>query len=628
VKKETYEFQAEARQLLDLVIHSLYSHEEVFLRELVSNASDALDKLRFAALTDPALAPLAKDLRIELSTSSDPRTLVVEDNGIGMDRDELVQNLGSIASSGTRRFLEAAKEAGRGEVPQLIGRFGVGFYAAFMVASRVVVETRKAGTDQAWRWVSTGDGSYTVEPCERAAHGTRIVLELAPLDPERDDAKDFTQEWVVRDVIRRYSDFVEYPIRMEVERSAEGGGTQRERVTLNSMRPLWTRSKEDVEPREYEEFYKHLSHDWQAPLETIHFKAEGTSEYAALLFLPRTAKRSLFEPNAAKSNVQLYVRRVFIGEAVEELVPLWLRFLVGVVDSADLPLNVSRETLQHTRQLGRIRTRITRKVVDALGHLCKERRSDYEAFWRELGPAVKEGLYFDDDLRNELAAACLFRSTHGDGFTTLGEYLARRPAGQEAIFVLTGPDLASLRGSAHLEAYRKRGQEVLLLDDHVDEFWLSKLESFEGSPLRAIHKGDAAADEAERAALEDREKSSAELFEAVKTTLGDGVDEVGYSARLVESPAVLVTPEGGAAPHVERALRAAGQSIGPAAGRRLELNPDHPVVAALEGLRTSDPQRFERHVRLLHGQALLAEGSPLPDPAAFSKLVVELLGRG
>jgi molecular chaperone HtpG len=634
VKPKTYEFQAEARQLLDLVVHSLYSHAEVFLRELVSNASDALDKLRFAALTDERLAPLAKDLSIRLATRTEPRTLIVEDDGIGMNKDELVQNLGSIASSGTRRFLEAAAKEGRGDVPSLIGRFGVGFYAVFMVARRVVVETRKAGEDAAWRWTSTGDGTYTVESCEKPEHGTRITLELSDVDAEgdgaeKDGAKDYTQEWVLRDVIRRYSDFVEYPIRMEVERADEAGATKRETVTLNSMRPLWSRPKEDVKPHEYVEFYKHLARDWQEPLETIHFKAEGTSEYAALLFLPKSAKKSLFEPSAAKSNVHLYVRRVFIGEAVEELVPLWLRFVVGVVDSADLPLNVSRETLQHTRQLGRIKTRITRKVTEALAKVCTERRADYEAFWGEFGPIVKEGLYFEDDVRAELAAACLFRTTHSDGWTTLGEYLARKPADQKSILVLAGPDLVALRGSPHLEAARKRGQEVLLLDDHVDEFWLTRLESFEGCDLVALHKGDAAlGDDAQRAALEDREKSSAELFAALKGVLGQEELEVGYSARLVESPAVLVTEEGGASPHVERALRASGQAGGRTARRRFELNPDHPVVAGLEELRSKDRERFERHVKLLHGQALLAEGSPLPDPAAFSKLVVELLGKG
>ncbi len=629
MKPKTYEFQAEARQLLDLVVHSLYSHAEVFLRELVSNASDALDKLRFAALTDESLAPLAKDLSIRLATTAEPRTLVVEDDGIGMERDELVANLGSIASSGTRRFLEAAQKEGRGDVPSLIGRFGVGFYAVFMVARRVVVETRKAGSDAAWRWTSTGDGTYTIESCEKPAHGTRITLELADVDTDDTNAKDYTQEWVLRDVIRRYSDFVEYPIRMEVERADEDGAAKRETVTLNSMRPLWSRAKEDVKPQEYAEFYKHLARDWQEPLETIHFKAEGTAEYAALLFLPKAAKKSLFEPNSAKSNVHLYVRRVFIGEAVEELVPLWLRFVVGVVDSADLPLNVSRETLQHTRQLGRIKSRITRKVTEALVRVCNERRSEYEEFWREFGPVVKEGLYFEDDVRTELAAACLFRSTHGDGWTTLGEYIARKPADQKSILVLAGPDLVALRGSPHLEAARKKGQEVLLLDDHVDEFWLTRLESFEGCDLVALHKGDAGLrDDAQRAALDDREKSSAELFAALKNVLANDELEVGYSARLVESPAVLVTEEGGASPHVERALRASGQAGGRTARRRFELNPDHPVVAALDDLRAKDPARFERHVKLLHGQALLAEGSPLPDPAAFSRLVVELLGKG
>ena len=632
---KTHEFQAEARQLLDLVIHSLYSHEEVFLRELVSNASDALDKLRFAALTEDGLRDAANDLAIDLEVDADARTLAIVDNGIGMDEDELVANLGSIASSGTRRFMDELAGTEKADVPELIGRFGVGFYAAFMVADRVVVETRKAGGEQGHRWESTGDGAYTIEPVEKAEHGTRVVLHLTAPDAERDDAKDFTKEWTIRETIRRYSDFVEYPIRMEVERTEqpeeEGAEpvTTRETVTLNSMRPLWTKSKGEVSDEEYAEFYKHLAHDWNDPLDTIHFKAEGTLEYSALLFVPKAARQNLFDPEGPKSSVQLYVRRVFISDQVEDLVPVWLRFLVGVVDSADLPLNVSRETLQYTRQLGQIRKRVTRKAVDAFKKLCADRREDWEGFWGEFGPAVKEGLYFETDLATELAEACLFRSTHddvADGYTTLDEYLARKPEGQEAIYVITGPDMASIRSSAHLEAYRAKGYEVLLLADHVDEFWLSRLETFRDVPIRAIHKGGSDLDdEASKKELEAKEAESKELLDAVGDAVGDQVSGVGFSSRLVDSPAVLVVEEGAAAPHVERAMRAAGQGLGMEAKRRLELNPEHAVVKKLEGLRSSDPERFARHAQVLYGQALLAEGSPLPDPAAFTKLVAELL---
>lgn len=631
----THEFQAEARQLLDLVIHSLYSHEEVFLRELVSNASDALDKLRFAALTEEGLD--ASDLAIELEADPAARTLTIADNGIGMDADELVQNLGSIASSGTRRFMDELATTDKADVPELIGRFGVGFYAAFMVADRVVVDTRKAGSDEAHRWVSTGDGAYTVEPTEKTEAGTRVVLHLKALDDDRDDAKDFTKEWTIRETIRRYSDFVEYPIRMDVERTEqpeeEGGEpvTTRETVTLNSMRPLWTKAKSEVSDEDYAEFYKHLAHDWNEPLDTIHFKAEGTLEYSALLFVPKAARQNLFDPEGPKSSVQLYVRRVFISDAVEDLVPVWLRFLVGVVDSADLPLNVSRETLQYTRQLGQIRKRITRKSVDAFKKLCSDRREDWEGFWGEFGPAVKEGLYFETDLTEELAEACLFRSTHeGDegasGLTTLDEYLARKPEDQEAIYVITGPDMASIESSAHLEAYRAKGFEVLLLADHVDEFWLSRLESFRDVPLRAIHKGSSDLDDEDtKKELEAKETESKELLDAVGAAVGEQVSGVGFSSRLVDSPAVLVVEEGAAAPHVERAMRASGQGFGPEAKRRLELNPEHAVVKKLESLRGGDPERFARHAQVLYGQALLAEGSPLPDPAAFTKLVAELL---
>lgn len=628
----THEFQAEASQLLDLVIHSLYSHEEVFLRELVSNASDALDKLRFGALTDDALKGLDQDLRVEFEVDQAARTLTVIDNGIGMDEAELMANLGSIASSGTRRFLDELAASKKADVPELIGRFGVGFYAAFMVADEVVVTTRKAGTDGGWRWSSKGDGSYTIDEAEVDSHGTRVELKLSELDGEREDTKDFTQEWVLRETVRRYSDFVEYPIRMEVERvdhAEEEGGedtVRGETITLNSMRPLWTKPRSEVKDEEYAEFFKHLAHEWRDPLETIHFKAEGTAEYSALLFVPSAARMNLFDPEGPKSGVQLYVRRVFISDSVEDLVPVWLRFLVGVVDSSDLPLNVSRETLQYTKQLGQIRKRITRKAVDTFKKLCSDRREDWEGFWKELGPAVKEGLYFETDLATELAEACLFRSTHGDGFTTLDEYLARRPEGQESIYVITGPDAASIEHSAHLEAYRAKGLEVLLLSDHVDEFWLTKLNAFRDVPLRAIHKGESdLSDDGAKEELKKKEEESRELLDAVGAAIGSGVSGVGFSSRLVDSPAVLVVEEGAAAPHVERAMRASGQGLGPEAKRRLELNPEHAVVKKLGNLREKDPARFDRHCQVLLGQALLAEGSPLPDAAGFTKLVTELL---
>ena len=639
---ETHSFQAETAQLLDLMIHSLYSHKEIFLRELISNASDALDKLRHERLVDESLAALPEsEGTIELEPDAEARTLTIRDDGIGMTRDDLVANLGSIAGSGTRRFLDELKRGGTtpDAMPELIGQFGVGFYSAFMVSKRVVVETRRAGSDEAWRWSSSGDGTYTLEPCEREGHGTTVTLELSDLDEEEAGAKDYTQEWVLREVVKRYSDFVGYPIRMDVERKRrptddEGKPiedaaeeTVTETVTLNSQKPLWVRPKGEVSEEEHGEFYRHLTHDWEPPLEAIHFKAEGTTEYTALLYLPKRKPIGLFDPNEPKSKVQLYVRRVFITADCEELMPAWLRFVPGVVDSADLPLNVSRETLQHARQLGQIKKRLVRKVLDSLTSLLSERREDYEAFWGEFGPVLKEGLYYDDDFRTELAERALFRSSTEEGWTTLGEYRERMAEGQEAIYVLSAPDLAAAKRSAHLEAFGAKGYEVLFLTDQVDEFAFQRLQTFEELPFRAIDKGDVdLGDDEAKKAREEREKQDAPLLEAIKEALDEHVDAVRFSSRLTDSPAVLVTPEHGLAPHVERLMRDSGQAFGMGATKRtLELNPDHPLTAKLSELREAEPERFRETCELLHGQACLAEGSPLPDPARFAKLLTERL---
>ncbi|QDU68279.1 molecular chaperone HtpG [Engelhardtia mirabilis] len=639
----TMEFQAEARQLLDLVIHSLYSHKEIFLRELVSNASDALDKLRFEALKDPALLEGDARLRIELVPDSDARTLTIVDNGVGMDRDEVIANIGTIASSGTRRFLEELKHKGeRADVPELIGQFGVGFYAAFMVADDVTVETRRAGSDKGVRWQSAGEGSYTLEEADGLARGTRITLKLREIDAEEAGAADYTQEWVLRDVIRRYSDFVEYPIEMEIERQqpvakAEDAEedddaepemeTVRETVTLNSMRPLWTRSKADITEDEYTEFYKHLTREWEPPLDTIHFKAEGTTEYTALLFLPSRKPMGLFDPTEAKSRISLYVRKVFITDDCEELAPVWLRFVRGLVDSSDLPLNVSRETLQHARQLGQIKKRLTRKVLDAFGTLLADRREDYVKFWGQFGAVIKEGLYYDDDVREDLAKVCLFHTTAGDELTSLDEYVGRMPEGQEAIYVLSAPDLTAARRSPHLEAFKAKGYEVLLMVDQVDEFALQRLDEFDGKPLRSIAKGQVdLGDEDSKAKLEEQSKELEGLLEGVKEKLAEHVSEVRLSTRLTDSAAVLVSAEHSMAPHVERMMRESGQSFGPAMAKRtLELNPTHPIVKRLEGLRESDGGRFGDYCELLLGQALLAEGSPVPDPGHLAKLMTDLM---
>ena len=632
---ENMEFQAEVRELLQIMIHSLYSEREIFLRELISNASDALDKLRSLALTRAELLEGDERLHIRIERDPDQRVIRVVDNGVGMSRDEVVENIGTIARSGTRQFLEQLKEgqAETGELPRLIGQFGVGFYSSFMVADEVVLETRRAGESGGTRWSSQGTGSYSIEAVDRPERGTTVTLHLK--EPgEGDAAADFTDEWVIRQIVKRYSDFVEYPIEMEVERE-EGEDDEREKVvkteTLNSMKPLWTRPKEEVEEAEYAEFYKHLSHDWEEPLETIHFRGEGTHSYTALLYLPRQRSFDLFDPGANKSHVALYVKRVHIMSECEELMPPWLRFVRGLVDSDDLPLNISRETLQHSRQVGQIQKRLVKKVLDTLEKRLAQDRESYRAFWSAFGPVLKEGLYHldagDETTREALARVCLWNSTAGEEPCTLPEYVERMPMAQKAVWYLSGPDAKSLAASPHLEAYRAKEQEVLLLSDTIDEFAVERLREFQGKPLKSVERGEAELEsEEEKEAREKRQEEQKPLLEAVQEQLDEHVSEVRFSSRLKDSPVVLVSNEFGPSRVQERMMRELGQAA-PPSKRVLELNPAHPVVermAALSG-EEGDEERFGEYCELLYGQALLAEGSPLPDPARFSRLVSALM---
>jgi molecular chaperone HtpG len=638
---ETRSFQAETRQLLDLMIHSLYSHREIFLRELISNASDALDKLRIEGLTDPALREAAGEPVITIELDAEARTLSIEDNGIGMSRDELVDNIGTIARSGTKEFadqLQAAKSADGEARAELIGQFGVGFYSSFMVADEVELETLRAGGDEAVRWRSKGDGEYTLETGERSKPGTRVTLHLRQPDEGEDgEFTDFTQEWTVRQVVKRYSDFVEHPIQMDVERPDPDAGedasdkTVTQTETVNSRRPLWTRAPKEVTEEEHTEFYRHLSHDFAEPLHTLHFRAEGTHEWTALLYLPKLRGMDVIDPQQNRSRVALHVKRVFVMADCEELVPTWLRFVRGIVDSADLPLNVSRETLQHARQMGQIRKRITKKVIDALGDLLADRREDYVAFWSQFGPIVKEGLFLDDDQRDELSRVCLFASTQGEEPTTLGEYLERMPFSQTEILYVTGGDRRSAEASPHLEAAKAAGHEVLLLTDPVDEWVASRLTEFEGKKLKSLDKGESGVEESEddKSKREEQQKELGGLFQSAQEAIDEHVSEVRLSSRLSESPAVLVNQPGGLSPHMEEMMRASGQDV-PKSKRILELNPDHKVLGRLKTLfdELGGGRGFNDYVELLHGQALLAEGSPLPDPARFAKLMAELMAPG
>ena len=636
---EQLEFQAETRQLLDLLIHSVYSNKDTFLRELVSNSSDALDKLKLEAFRNKDLQVDTSDLHIEIEVDKEQRTLTVRDNGIGMSRDEVVDLIGTLAKSGTAELRRKLREAQESAAPEeLIGQFGVGFYSTFMVADKVTLLTRKAGEHDGTRWESSGESTYTIETVEGAPQGTSVTLHLKPEDTE-DHLFDYTAEWKIKEIVKRYSDFIAWPIRMQVERTkpAEGEGSVaeviRETETLNSMKALWARSKDDVSAEEYSEFYKHVSHAWDEPLEVVPMKAEGTFEYQALLFIPSQAPFDLFM-RERKTGIHLYVKRVFIMDDCEELIPEYLRFVKGVVDAQDLSLNVSREILQQDRQIRAIRRRLTKKVLSTIQDMATTEKEKYRTFWSQFGRVLKEGLLSDFDNRDTLLAVSSFESTHSeDSTTTLAEYVSRMKEGQDEIFYMTGESRQQIESSPHMEAFRAKGFEVLLLTDPVDEMWVGSVPEFEGKPFQSIAKGEVdlgtedekKAAEAER---EEREKEYADLLSWLGETLDEHVKQVRLSSRLTTSPACLVGDTFAMSPALERMYRASGQPV-PHTKRILELNPDHPLVTALRDAhaRHADDPTLGETAELLYGTALLAEGGELEDPAAFARLLADRLAR-
>ena len=640
---ERHSFQAETKQLLDLMVHSIYSNKDIFLRELISNASDAIDKLRFESLTDPSL-PKVEAPEILLAPDSEKQTLTVEDNGIGMNHDDLVQVIGTIAKSGTREFMTAVQEAQRQDSivpPELIGQFGVGFYSTFMVADQVTVETRKAGEAQGWRWQSEGDGSYTIEPIEKATHGTRITLHLKKADTE-DGLHDYTSEWTIKSIVKKYSDFVAYPIRMDVqhtdyERDSEGkiiegtAKTTTERETLNSMKAIWTRPEAEVEEDEYKEFYKHISHDWNDPLTWFRMKMEGTLEAQALLYIPQKAPHDLYF-REGKRGVQLYVKRVFIMEDCRELMPDYLRFIKGVVDSEDLNLNISREILQQSRQIKAIRGRLVKKTLSVLEDLFAQKKEQYLAFWGEFGRVMKEGIYEDFENREALLNLALFQSTHSETeLTSLKDYVSRMKPGQDKIYLATGEERKTIENSPHLEAFKDKGYEVLLLTDAVDELWIQGVTKYGEYDFQSVGKGavELGTDEEKRQAekeLAEKQKTYNTLLGAIQARLSDFVKEVRLSNRLTSSASCLVSAPGDLSPHMEQLLKAMNQEV-PQSKRILELNPKHPLMEKLQErfLAEQNAPELGDYAYLLYGQALLAEGSQVPDPARFSKLLGELM---
>jgi molecular chaperone HtpG len=622
---ETLEFQSEARELLRLVIHSIYSNKDVFLRELVSNASDALDKLRLESFRDKDLAADLSDPRIEIELDEGERTLTVRDNGIGMSRDEVVNLIGTIAKSGTADFLRRLNETKDATASRdLIGQFGVGFYASFMVADQVTVLTRRAGAPEGVRWESDGEGSYTIGPADIERHGTEVILRLKPADAE-DHLFDYASPATVRGIIKRYSDFITWPIRLV------GGSGEPE--TLNSMKALWARAKDDVSQDEYNEFYKHISHDWNDPVETILLRAEGTFEYQALLFIPSRAPMDLFM-RERKRGVQLYVRRVFIMDDCEALVPDYLRFVKGVVDAQDLSLNVSREILQQDRQIQLIRRRLVKKVLSTLAAMQAEEGERYPAFWDEFGAVVKEGLLGEPDNRDAILGLCLFSSTEdAERRTTLRDYRSRMKDGQRDIYYLTGESRSVIENSPHLEAFRAKGFEVLVLTDPVDEMWVDMVPEFEGARFQSIAKGQIDLDtEQERDAAEAERTEQRERFAALLDWLGgvlaEQVKQVRLSGRLTTSAACIVGDAGDASPALEKLYRGMGQQL-PAIKRILELNPGHPLVERLRAAHAEHPDdaALRETAELLYATAVLAEGGELADRARFVTLLTERLTR-
>ena len=606
---ETLEFQAEARQLLSLVVHSIYSNKDIFLRELISNASDALDKLRHAVLVD-GLEADTSDLHIDIAADPEARTLTVTDNGIGMSREEVVDLIGTIAKSGTAELLRQMKE--NKDAKELIGQFGVGFYSTFMVADKVTLVSRRAATTEGTRWQSDGEGTYTIEAVEDAPVGTSVTVHLRPAD-EEDALYDYTSEWKIKEIVKKYSDFISFPIRMGSD-------------VLNSMKALWARPRSEVSDDEYHEFYRHISHDWTDPLEVIQMKAEGTFEYEALLFIPSRAPFDLFQRDARRG-LQLYVKRVFVMDDSRELMPDYLRFVKGVVDAADLSLNISREILQQDRHIQMIRRRLVKKVLSTIKDLMTSNPEKYATFWREFGRAVKEGLLSDADNQRAIMDVATFATTASAEPTTLAAYIERMKDGQDEIYYMTGESRTQVENSPHMEAFRAQGYEVLLLTDPVDEIWVEAVPEYDGKKLQSIARGSVDLPQSEDSP-EPSTDDFGPLLSFLKETLGEQVKDVRLTHRLTTSPACLVSDADDITPTLEKMYRAMGQEM-PRVKRILELNPTHPLVTGLRAAHeqhTDDPALPET-AELLYGTAVLAEGGDLSDPARFARLLADRLAR-
>jgi molecular chaperone HtpG len=620
---QTMGFQAEVKQLLKLMIHSLYSHKEIFLRELISNASDALDKLRFESLARPELLQGGGELAIIIEADLQARTITVSDNGIGMSREEAIEHLGTIAKSGTAEFL-ARMTGDQKQDAQLIGQFGVGFYSSFIVADRVDVYSRRAGLDAAAgvHWQSSGDGEFSVATVQLPERGTRIVLHL------KEGEQDFTDGYRIRSLVRKYSDHIAFPVRMRVEKEAKDNDAAPEYETVNHAQALWTRPRTEVKDEEYKEFYRHITHDFTDPLAWSHGKVEGTKEYTSLLYVPSRAPFDLWHREAARG-LKLYVRRVFIMDDAEQFLPLYLRFVKGVVDSADLPLNISREMLQQDAAIDSMRTGLARRVLDLLAKLAKDEPEKYASFWKEFGTVLKEGPAEDHANRERIAKLLRFSSTHADKAeqdVSLDDYIARMKPEQKEIYFVIADNFAAAKSSPHLEILRGKGIEVLLLSDRVDEWLVDHLREYEGKQLRNVARGeldiDAIQSDEEKQQRETLSKEHAALVERMKKSLQDRVSDVRVTNRLADSPAVLVLGAHDLGAQMRRILEAAGQKV-PTSKPALEINVQHPLLQRIES--TGEDTAFDDLSMLLFEQATLADGGQLPEPAAFVQRLNRLL---
>ncbi|MCU0597897.1 MAG: molecular chaperone HtpG [Desulfobacterales bacterium] len=638
-KKITYQFKTEVKQFMNLIINSLYSNKEIFLRELISNASDAIDRLRFKSQTDPEISGDDTAYKIKVTPDKKNRSLMISDNGIGMTHDEVVENIGTIAKSGTAAFMEALEKSKNQNMlaPELIGQFGVGFYSSFIVADKVTLITRTAGSDSGVKWESSGDGTYTIETADKASRGTDVILHLKAVEKEE---QDFTEEWTIRQIVKKHSDFVNYPVVMDVEREAAAKddaagqildkdgkpieGPKEKTVqeeTLNSMKAIWAKDKKDVTDQDYNDFYSHISHDWNPPLEHIHLKMEGVTEYNALLYIPSKAPFDLFFPQR-RHGIQLYCRRVFIMDDCKELIPEYLRFIKGVVDAPDLNLNISREILQQDALVRNIRKNLVKKILDTLEAMDSEK---FEKFFNEFGSVLKEGLHTDWANKEKISKLARFKTTRSaDKWVSLDDYVKNMPPDQSDIYYITGENITSIINSPHLEVLKDKGYEVLLMTDPVDEFAIHSLNEYEGKKFKSAEKGDLNIQKVD----ETKKESYAPLFEKIKSCLKDKVKEVRPSSHLKDSPSCLSGEASDASAYMEKLLKAAGQPI-PDNKRILELNINHPVLEKIQDIfkKNKDDEALPDYSNLLLDLAVIGEGGKVENPSHFSKTIGELMAK-